>query len=82
MPSSYDPRPTDLALADDCLENAAILFELAMVYRRRAGLHTLACYEAAARAVAEERAAVRIEAAILDKLASARVAAGDLDDDP
>jgi hypothetical protein len=82
MPSSYDPRMTDLWLAEAAFDQAARLFALGIRYRERAGEHTDAALVAALHALTEERGRVRLETAILDHLASARVAAGDLDDDP
>lgn len=82
MPSSYDPRPSLLWLADDALDQAAHHISLAMHWRARAGEATDERYQQALEAVIEERARVRLETAILDQLTADRVASGDLDDDP
>ena len=82
MPSSYDPRPSLLWMAETAFDDAARLIAVGIACRERAGAAHVACYEAALAMAAEERGMVRIETAILDKLTSERVAAGDLDDDP
>ena len=67
MPA-YDPRPTDLALALECLDLSVLYFERAMRYRARAHAETDVRLEQAASALREERATCRLELAILHKL--------------
>lgn len=69
---------TDLDLADQWLDTSMRAFEIAMAFRRRARAARDRALEDAARALAAERAAVRLESAIHHRLDVERYRAGEM----